>query len=105
MAWTSDPAVALGASRHTVSASPDTASASTLPAGPDASTEVCAGTVGSGTHCGTPPAVPGRVTVAARPPASTHAPAPRSVPAAVIEPETGSGPDARRTREVDGGEA
>ena len=104
MAWTSDHAVALGASRHTVSASPDTASASTLPAGPDASTEVCAGTVGSGTHCGATPAVPGRVTVAARPPASsTHAPAPESVPAAVIEPETGNGPDVRRTREVDGG--
>src|ERR1700744_1865747 len=106
MAWTSDPAVALGFSRHTVSASPDPASASALPAGRDASTEVCAGTVGSGTHCGATPAVPGRVTVAARPPASsTHAPAPGSVPAAVIEPETGSGRDVRRTREVDGGEA
>src|ERR1700743_2425385 len=100
MAWTSDHAVALGFSRHTVSASPDTASASTLPAGPDASTEVCAGSVGSGTPRGAtpgtappwgpPPAVPGRVTAPARPPASsTHAPAPRSVPAAVIEPETG----------------
>src|SRR5450756_919581 len=90
MAWIFVHTVAPWASRQTVSVAPETASASTAPFGPAASTEVLAGTGGSSSHC-----CPGPPMVAARPPgSSSHAPPPASVPDAVIVPVTGSGADA-----------
>src|ERR1700722_20769406 len=81
---------------HTVTLSPETASASREVPGPEASTVVWAGVGGSSSHC-----LPGPAIVAACPPgSSTHAPAddvgvaPASPPDAVTALVTGSGADA-----------
>src|SRR5215472_15525157 len=88
--WVLDHPAAAAASRHTVSLPPETASASTAPPGPAASTAVPAGIAGSERH-----GCPGPLMIAARRPgSSTHAPPgarlpEATTPLAVSAAETG----------------
>src|SRR5580693_3010314 len=91
------------ASRHTASVAPDTASASTAPSGPEARTEVCAGTRGSTCHRGTALILAdGPPIVAARPSErSTHDPAAVSAAAAASDPDAAMAPVTGRGAEAD----